>query len=153
MFWSPKGCNVAFAVKKCAETNWSRDLVDIQLIQMTSHDTDDTHIVAYYDDKWQLDLPTHRLREATCRCLPRNRLQQVNAKMAQQQRTEEISPQKWKEADTQRSTSDSHWVSQHVCYIRLLHLFLSMFLLVVISSDFYYFEIFVLVPSPLALLI
>jgi len=32
----------------------------------------------------------------------RNRLQQVNAKMAQQQQTQEISPQKWKEALSHR---------------------------------------------------
>ena len=36
---------------------------------------------------------------------PRNRLQQVNAKMAQQQQTQEISPQKWKEAPSLRRSS------------------------------------------------
>ena len=40
--------------------------------------------------------------------MPRNRLQQVNAKMAQQQRTEEISPQKWKEAGNVETWKAGH---------------------------------------------
>lgn len=42
-----------------------------------------------------------------------NRLQQVNAKMAQQQRTEEISPQKWKEVAFAQEIKDFYSRYQH----------------------------------------